>query len=86
MSKRGSPYLRHAIWKAATAAVQFVPVFRAYHEKKMAEGLCYMNSVGHVNRKMIAVIFFHPPGLSALYAGSAEHGMSDFSIQIKNGP
>lgn len=32
-------------------------MFRAYHEKKMAEGLCYMNSIGHVTRKMTAVIF-----------------------------
>lgn len=57
MSKRGSPYLRRAIWKASTVAVQFDPMFRAYHEKKMAEGLCYMNSIGHVTRKMTAVIF-----------------------------
>ena len=57
MSKRGSPYLRRAIWKASTVAVQFDPMFRTYHEKKMAEGLCYMNSIGHVTRKMTAVIF-----------------------------
>lgn len=57
MSKRGSPYLRRAIWKASTVAVLCDPMFRNYHEKKLAEGLCYMNSIGHVSRKMTAVIF-----------------------------
>lgn len=57
MSKRGSPYLRRAIWLASTTAVQFDPMFRAYYEKKMSEGLHYMNAIGHVSRKMTAVIF-----------------------------
>lgn len=57
MSKRGSPYLRRAIWLASTVAVQCDPMFRAYYEKKMAEGLHYMNVIGHVSRKMTAVIF-----------------------------
>ena len=34
MSKRGSPYLRRAIWMASTIAVQHDPMFRAYYEKK----------------------------------------------------
>ena len=57
MSKRGSPYLRRAIWMASTTAVQFDPMFRAYYEKKRSEGLHYMNVIGHVSRKMTAVIF-----------------------------
>ena len=57
MSKRGSPYLRRAIWLASTGAVQCDPVFRAYYEKKRSEGLHYMNVIGHVSRKMTAVIF-----------------------------
>ena len=57
MSKRGSPYLRRAIWMASTSAVQFDPMFRAYYEKKRSEGLHYMNVIGHVSRKMTAVIF-----------------------------
>lgn len=32
-------------------------MFRAYYEKKMSEGLHYMNVIGHVSRKMTAVIF-----------------------------
>ena len=57
MSKRGSPYLRRAIWLASTVAAQCDPMFRAYYEKKMSEGLHYMNVIGHVSRKMTAVIF-----------------------------
>ena len=57
MSKRGSPYLRRAIWLASTVAVQCDPMFQAYYEKKTSEGLHYMNVIGHVSRKMTAVIF-----------------------------
>lgn len=57
MSKRGSPYLRRAVWMASLVAVQRDPMFRAYYEKKAAEGLKYMNIIGHVTKKMTAVIF-----------------------------
>ena len=57
MSKRGSPYLRRAIWMACTNAVQCDPMFHAYYEKKAAEGMKYMCIIGHVTRKMTAVIF-----------------------------
>lgn len=57
MSKRGSPYLRRAIWMACTNAVQCDPMFRAYYEKKTAEGIMrYMCIIGHVTRKMTSVI------------------------------
>jgi hypothetical protein len=32
-------------------------MFKAYYEKKSAEGLRYMNIIGHVSKKMTAVIF-----------------------------
>ncbi len=57
MSKRGSPYLRKCIWMASQVAVQCDPMFRAYYEKKAAEGLKYMTIIGHVTRKMTAVVF-----------------------------
>ena len=57
MSKRGSPYLRRAIWMACTNAVQCDSMFRAYYEKKAAEGMKYMCIIGHVTRKMTTVIF-----------------------------
>lgn len=57
MSKRGSPYLRRAVWMASVVAVQRDPMFRAYYDKKAAQGLKYMNIIGHVTKKMTAVIF-----------------------------
>ena len=46
MSKRGSPYLRRAIWLASTVAVHRDPMFQTYYEKKISEGLHYMNVIG----------------------------------------
>lgn len=57
MSKRGTPYLRRAIWLASVTAVQFDPMFHAYYEKKAAEGMRYMKIIGHATKKMTAVIF-----------------------------
>jgi transposase len=57
MSKRGSPYLRRAIWMACTCAWQHDPMFHAYYDKKAGEGLRYMNIMGHLTKKMTAVIF-----------------------------
>ena len=57
MSKRGSPYLRRAIWTASTVAVIYDPMFKAYYDKKAAEGMRYMKIIGHVTKKMAAVIF-----------------------------
>ena len=42
---------------ASQVAVQRDPMFRAYYEKKAAEGLKYMTIIGHVTRKMTAVVF-----------------------------
>jgi len=57
MSKRGSPYLRRALWMASVCAVQSDPMFRAYYEKKAAEGMKYMKIIGHCTKKMANVIF-----------------------------
>ena len=32
-------------------------MFKAYYEKKAAEGLRYMSIIGHVTKKMTAVIY-----------------------------
>lgn len=57
MSKRGTPYLRRALWLASTSAAHYDPMFHAYYEKKAAEGMRYMTIMGHVTKKMTAVIF-----------------------------
>lgn len=57
MSKRGSPYLRRALWQASTCAVIHDPALKAFFEKKRAEGKPYMNVIGHVTRKLTNIIF-----------------------------
>lgn len=57
MSKRGSPYLRRALWQASTCAVIHDPTLKAFFEKKRAEGKPYMNAIGHVTRKITNIIF-----------------------------
>ena len=57
MSKRGSPYLRRALWQAATIAVHYDPAMKAFLQKKQAEGKPYMNAIGHVTRKLTNIIY-----------------------------
>lgn len=57
MSKRGSPYLRRAIWLASTIAVLYDPAIKAFYEKKRAEGKDHMTAIGHICRKMVSIIF-----------------------------
>ena len=57
MSKRGSPYLRRAIWLASTVAAFKDPAIHALYERKRAEGKDHMTVIGHICRKMISIIF-----------------------------
>lgn len=57
MSKRGSPYLRRALWQASTIAVRCDPALKAFFQKKLAEGKPYMNAIGHVTRKLTNIIY-----------------------------
>ena len=57
MSKRGSPYLRRAIWNCAVTSAQFNPVMMAFYEKKRAQGKNYMVSIGAVSHKLCGAIF-----------------------------
>ena len=57
MSKRGSPYLRRAIWLAATVAAFRDPAVSALYLKKRSEGKSHMTTMGHICRKMISIIF-----------------------------
>ena len=42
---------------ASVGAVQRDPMFKSYYEKKVSEGLRYMSIIGHVTKKMTAVIY-----------------------------
>ena len=57
MSKRGSPYLRRAIWQASTSVVMHDPNLKAFFEKKRTEGKPYMKAIGHVTRKLTSIIY-----------------------------
>ena len=57
MSKRGSPYLRRAIWLASTVAAFKDPAIHALYERKRAEGKDHMTVIGHICRKIISIIF-----------------------------
>lgn len=57
MSKRGSVYLRRAIWIAATVAAQKNPVLSEFYQKKRSEGKDYMTSIGAVSRKLCYIIY-----------------------------
>ena len=57
MSKRGSPYLRKAIFQAALVAAFKDPVLSAYYQKKRAEGKHHLTCIGAVARKMCNIIY-----------------------------
>lgn len=57
MSKRGSPYLRRALWLASSTAAFSDPAIHALYERKRAEGKDHMTVIGHICRKMVSIIF-----------------------------
>ena len=56
-SKRGSPYLRHAIYLAAMVASNNDPVMHDYYIKKRAEGKHHYVALTGVERKLLGIIF-----------------------------
>lgn len=57
MSKRGSPYLRRAIWGAAFVASWSDPELSAYYQKLRQRGKPHRVAVGAVARKLCYIIF-----------------------------
>ena len=57
MSKRGSPYLRRAIWQASVLSAIHNPDLKEFFRKKRVEGKPYMNAIGHVTRKLTNIIY-----------------------------
>lgn len=57
MSKKGSPYLRLALWKASITSVRFNPILKAYYEQRLKEGKNHMTVIGAVSRKLTGIIF-----------------------------
>ena len=57
MSKRGSPYLRHAIFLAATTCVFHDSPLNAYYKKKREQGKHHLTAVGAVSNKLTSIIY-----------------------------
>ena len=57
MSKRGSPYLRHAIFLAATTCSFHNSPLNAYYKKKRDQGKHHLTATGAVARNLTTVIY-----------------------------
>lgn len=57
ISKRGSPYLRRAIWLAANTAAFRGPSLSVYYQSFKARGKHHLTAIGAVARKMCNIIF-----------------------------
>jgi transposase len=57
ISKRGSPYLRRAIWLAAGRAAFCDPILSEYYQSLRARGKHHLTAVGAVARKLCNIIF-----------------------------
>lgn len=57
ISKRGSPYLRRAIWTAAGVAAIHDPVLSEYYQKKRSQGKHHGTAIGAVATKLVRIIF-----------------------------
>ena len=57
MEKRGSKYLRYALFNAAKFVCHWDPTFSAYLAKKRAEGKHYNVAISHAAKKLVRVIY-----------------------------
>ena len=57
MEKRGSRYLRYALFNAARFVCIWDPTYREYLAKKLAEGKHYYIAITHVCKKLVRLIY-----------------------------
>ena len=57
MEKRGSRYLRYAIYNATKYVCRWDPTFAAYLAKKCAEGKHYNVAISHAAKKLVRLIY-----------------------------
>lgn len=57
MEKRGSKYLRYALFNATKYVCQWDPSFAAYLAKKRSEGKHYNVAISHATKKLVRLIF-----------------------------
>jgi len=56
-SKKGSKYLRYALFQVSRIIWQHDPVFSSYYAKKQSEGKHYYVILGHIQKKVARVIY-----------------------------
>lgn len=57
MVKRGSKFLRYALFTAAANVCMYDPVFKAYLQKKLSEHKHYYVAIFHAAKKLVRVMF-----------------------------
>lgn len=57
MGKRGSKYLRYALYNATKYVCHWDDSFTAYLEKKCSEGKHYNVALSHATKKLVRLIF-----------------------------
>lgn len=57
LSKRGSPYLRRAIWQAAFITAFHDLALSIYYQKLKQRGNSHGTAIGAVSRKIVNIIF-----------------------------
>ena len=57
MEKRGSRYLRYALFNAAKYVCTWDPTFKTYLEKKRSEGKHYYVAISHACKKLVRLIY-----------------------------
>ena len=57
MEKRGSRYLRYALFNATQYVCMWDPTFKAYLEKKRSEGKHYYVAISHACKKLVRLIY-----------------------------
>lgn len=57
-SKRGSPYLRHAIYTASLVAMSNDPELRTYYDKKINEGKHHFVALASISRKLLTIVYY----------------------------
>ena len=57
ISKRGSPYLRRAIWLSASKAAFCAPILSEYYQSLRARGKHHLTAIGTISRKLCNTIY-----------------------------
>lgn len=57
ISKKGSPYLRNALYIASECVIRFEPTFMEYYAKKASEGKSFRVVLGHVAKKLVRILY-----------------------------